>query len=369
MSSNGMRRIALIRHGEPAIPQNEPIFISRTDYELTDFGCYEAARTGRWLKENGFDGASVFCSPLKRCIQTAELICSETGFDKSDITVDERLIEISCGEWEGLTFKEVSEKYPEQFEARGRDLAGYRIPGGENFYDAGERFCNVLSDIREGDTGNIVIVTHAGMTRGLLVKEGLIKDDEMFTMPQGYAGMTVFTDNGTVQLEKIGYKPLYFLDEMTIRHYYEVCDLTDNIIRHMEAVAEFQDKLLDRLEQASLHYDREILRKAALLHDIKRKEKDHAKAGAKFLKVMGYPEVAELVADHHSPDAHPEILSDADILYFADKRVREDQIVSIEERFESSRHKCTSDEAIAIHTALYNRAKRIEDKIRSIINE
>jgi putative nucleotidyltransferase with HDIG domain len=66
--------------------------------------------------------------------------------------------------------------------------------------------------------------------------------------------------------------------------------------------------------------DPDLVIAAGLLHDIKRKEKDHAKAGAKVLGQLGFSEVSEIIAqhmdielDHHSP------VQEKEIVYFADK--------------------------------------------------
>jgi len=66
--------------------------------------------------------------------------------------------------------------------------------------------------------------------------------------------------------------------------------------------------------------DLDLVIAAGLLHDIKRMEKDHAQAGAKFLAQLGFSEVSEIIArhmdielDHYSP------VREKEIVYFADK--------------------------------------------------
>ena len=158
-------------------------------------------------------------------------------------------------------------------------------------------------------------------------------------------------------------------DEEMIRSMYEESKTPTPVIEHMKAVADYQDELLDELEKAGICFDREMLRAAALLHDVRRTEKDHAKAGAKYVSEQGYPEVAALIEGHHNPDdssrntATP--LTAEDILYYADKRLRGDRIVTVEERFAASAVKCKTPEAREHHSALLARAVKIEQIIRS----
>ena len=161
-------------------------------------------------------------------------------------------------------------------------------------------------------------------------------------------------------------------DKEMIRQMYDEAGTPCNIVAHMQAVADYQDKLLDDLEAADVFFDREIMRAAALLHDIKRLEKNHAAASAKYLADKGYPEVAALIEGHHSPadsGVPSGELSAADILFYADKRVQGSKIVSIAERFEASAKKCTGKEAMQKHDALLDRAKAIEEMISSAITK
>lgn len=64
--------------------------------------------------------------------------------------------------------------------------------------------------------------------------------------------------------------------------------------------------------------NKDLVQAAALLHDIKRKEKNHALVGSDFLKTLGFFRVAEIVADHMTL-APGEKITEKEIVYFADK--------------------------------------------------
>jgi HD superfamily phosphohydrolase YqeK len=107
--------------------------------------------------------------------------------------------------------------------------------------------------------------------------------------------------------------------------------------------------------------NREQLYAAALLHDIARTEPDHAAVGAAWLRTLGYPEEAELIARHHDPES--DRFDDAALLFLADKYIQGDQEVTIDERFAASRQRCMTVEAIQAHERRYQAAKRIEEML------
>ncbi len=78
------------------------------------------------------------------------------------------LREIHLGEWQGCTRAEIGSRFPGEWEKRGRDLAGYRPPGGESFEDLRARVVPAFEDIRKTLSGNALIVSHAGVNRVIL---------------------------------------------------------------------------------------------------------------------------------------------------------------------------------------------------------
>lgn len=91
--------------------------------------------------------------------------------------------------------------------------------------------------------------------------------------------------------------------------------------------------------------DRELVIAGALLHDIAKTPClkngcDHARTGAEICMNLGYPDVAVIVGEHvvlkdHDPGRYQRGLFTAtEIIYYADKRVRHEEIVSLEDRLE-----------------------------------
>jgi broad specificity phosphatase PhoE len=87
--------IVFARHGQTA-PNRDGLVLGRADPELTDEGRRQAEFLAAALAEEPL--AQVLTSPLVRARQTAEAISAACGLP---VTVDERLVEIDWGTWEG----------------------------------------------------------------------------------------------------------------------------------------------------------------------------------------------------------------------------------------------------------------------------
>lgn len=364
-----VRNIYLIRHGA-LYEGNEPNrCLGHTDQPLSDRGRRQAQKMARWFQNKDID--RIYCSPLKRCVSTAKIIKQqlwEQGMD-IEMKIQEALQEMDMGEWDNLSFAEIRKQYPLEYEERGRNLGYYSPPGGESFYQAGIRFSRCLDEIRRESDGNILIVAHAGVMRGYLSNLLSISLNGVFSIPQPYAGITVLQEkNAKLTIEKIGWRPSEFLDQEEIRYLYRKYGTPERTIRHMKAVAGYMDVLKEEI--SDLDYDWGLLKKAALVHDICRMEKQHAKVGAEALRKEGYEEIAELVEKHHSAGVVFKgmfAVSEEELLFYADKRVQEDKIVVVENRFRTSLEKCKTPEAEKEHQKLYEKTKYIETKLESLI--
>ena len=112
--------------------------------------------------------------------------------------------------------------------------------------------------------------------------------------------------------------------------------ISGQVTAHSRVVAELARTLAVLLNRAGLALDLPLIVAAGRLHDIARGQPDHAGAGARLIAEMGYPRVGAVVAKHMDIQSHGPSLDEADLIYFADKCVEEDRLVSLEERFEKS---------------------------------
>lgn len=120
--------------------------------------------------------ARLWTSTLRRTKETAALIKKEKitthKWDNGDQVewiqfqgrARRNLDELYAGVCDGLTYKEIEEKYPEEFARRQEDKLTYRYPRGESYMDVTLRLENVVLDI-ERTREPILIVGHQGIHR------------------------------------------------------------------------------------------------------------------------------------------------------------------------------------------------------------
>lgn len=152
-------KIYLIRHGET--DQNKRKCLQgRSDIELNEYGRELARKTAAGLADIPFD--MIFSSPLKRARETAEII---RGKRDIPIVCEERIQEISFGEYEGLCYGKDNYSIPDKdfmnFFDKPQDYE--TPPGGESFTEIIQRTGDFLQEIlqnKELKDKNILISTH-----------------------------------------------------------------------------------------------------------------------------------------------------------------------------------------------------------------
>jgi uncharacterized protein len=115
--------------------------------------------------------------------------------------------------------------------------------------------------------------------------------------------------------------------------------MLENIVAHSMQVCRVGECLVEQLKFQGSQLNGQLVQAAALLHDITKTrsfetEENHALTGGQVLADFGYPQVGDLVRQHVRLDDYCElqILSEAVIVNYADKRVLHDRIVSLNER-------------------------------------
>jgi ribonuclease H / adenosylcobalamin/alpha-ribazole phosphatase len=189
-------RIILVRHGETALT-TEGRYSGRGDVPLSEQGEAQAMAAGARVAGISRDVAAVFTSPLSRCLRTAELIAAELG--GVDVTVLPGLIECDFGRWEGLTFAEAQEGWPEAMDAW---LASPSVapPGGESFDAVRIRAQQAMATVlRAYPKGVVVVVSHVSPIK-LILQNALAAEDaflhRLFLDAAGVSTMDVWPDGG-----------------------------------------------------------------------------------------------------------------------------------------------------------------------------
>ena len=146
-----MKNVYLIRHGLPDFPGGTGMCIGTTDIPMGEKGLAQAAEMAKKLPSV----TAVFSSPLTRAVQAAEAI----GLP---VTVLTNLREMYAGEWDGLTFVEIRERFPELYAARAKDLT-IPLPGAENPEAALVRFSSAMKEAAAAAPGDFAVVAHGGI--------------------------------------------------------------------------------------------------------------------------------------------------------------------------------------------------------------
>lgn len=146
-----MKKCYLIRHGLPDFPGGRGMCIGTTDIPMGAAGLAQAEEMAKRLPAV----TAVFSSPLTRAVQTAQAI----GIP---ITVLPDLREMYAGEWDGLTFMEIRERYPELYSARAEDLT-IPLPGAEEHTRGLARFTAAMEAAAALAPGDFAVVAHGGI--------------------------------------------------------------------------------------------------------------------------------------------------------------------------------------------------------------
>ena len=436
------RTIYLVRHAEPDTGSGRKVYLGQKDVPLTREGERQAERLARWFAGKRLDG--IFASPLTRTMHTARILAEKSGHGGEIMPVP-GLMEMDLGSWDGLTFDEIRARDPAGYAARGKALGRFVTPGGESYEQAGARFAKAFFGILAQNTGDLLVVAHAGVIRAFLCMLTGTDIDELQKFNIPYASVTVLEEDpaagdaaaektgavkaGTGQaqagrdgkpflpaakpvpekdrteqaqtdgasseeerrkaafpvlrrlhLRTAGLRPAACICRSEADRLWDACGVTPELKAHMEAVAgramdligcgtgpALYDRLPEDFPFAGGTINARLACFAALLHDIKRAEggRTHAAAGAAYLRKEGYFELADIVERHHDAAVYRpgEPLSEAELVYLADKLVQGSTSVTLEERFAKSLEKCAASEARAAHEARYAAALGIAAKL------
>ncbi|RWD39503.1 MAG: histidine phosphatase family protein [Mesorhizobium sp.] len=165
-------KLILSRHGNTFGPGDKVAWVGRrTDLALTAEGCRQAQHLGNELCQSGAMLGGLYCGPLRRTRQYAEIIVERIGGAPVPI-VDSRLAEIDYGAWEGLSSQEIITQFGrEELEAWERSGAWPESPGWSpsesTLAHSVTTFLEYLA-LMEGDDSAVLAVTSNGVLRYFL---------------------------------------------------------------------------------------------------------------------------------------------------------------------------------------------------------
>jgi probable phosphoglycerate mutase len=156
--------LIFIRHGETDW-NVEGRLQGQRDIPLNDTGRAQARRNGTAIKAAlpeavGFDFVA---SPLSRSRETMEIVRAAMGMPPERYATDDRLKELTFGDWEGLTDADLQTVSAELIAARAKDKWRFVPPNGESYRILSERVAQWLGGI----VRPTLTVSHGGVGRVL----------------------------------------------------------------------------------------------------------------------------------------------------------------------------------------------------------
>jgi broad specificity phosphatase PhoE len=155
--------VYLARHGQTAY-NLERRFQGHLPVPLDETGRTQAADLAERASAGaggGLDGGpdgipfiALWCSPLLRARETAEIVGARIGLEPRE---EPRLMETDAGDWTNRLFSDVQAEDPDGFAGFIEGRPDFAFPGGESFAQQGVRVASALADIEQGDLPALVV--------------------------------------------------------------------------------------------------------------------------------------------------------------------------------------------------------------------
>lgn len=199
----------LIRHGETEGSETKR-YKGSIDVPMSKNGIEQITKTSAFIRAEVLKHGSsevthkltaVYCSPLNRALKSAEIIAESNGLKP---IVIEDLRERSFGIWEGMSFTEIKEKYPQEFEAWAGNPLRYSPIDGESTLEVRDRAVKAVDNLLSNhNSEHIAIVAHGGVNRIILCHIMGIPLKNIFRVEQDFAAVNIIEFWGKYPVVKL----------------------------------------------------------------------------------------------------------------------------------------------------------------------
>ena len=190
----------LIRHGETEGGEIRR-YKGTIDVPLSEKGVRQMEQVSRYIYQNavynqnsecrtrGTELSAVYCSDLSRAMRSAEIVAEPHSLKPIIVS---SLRERNFGLWEGMSFDEIREKYPLEFDAWADNPLEFSPMEGESTLAMRDRVIQAMNEIKENhNKENIAIVAHGGVNRIILCHLLGIPLENIFRIEQDYGALNI----------------------------------------------------------------------------------------------------------------------------------------------------------------------------------
>lgn len=179
-------RVYLIRHGE-VVKEKPNTYNGHRDVDVTPTGVEQLDRVADRLAAMPI--RAVYSSTLRRSRQGAEQIAAR---HRLPVVSFADLREKHFGVWEGMTYQEVAERFPEQWARWLENPPGVRPEGGETYEEMRDRVLKALADIlARHPAEHVAVVAHGGVNRAVLCHALGLDLKYVFRIEQDYGALNI----------------------------------------------------------------------------------------------------------------------------------------------------------------------------------
>ncbi|MGL6106612.1 histidine phosphatase family protein [Romboutsia sp.] len=158
-----MTRLILVRHALTTDNQDNRLS-GHIDSSVSKEGKIQIDKLTNYLKNIEID--KIFSTTSSRTKDTVKNIASVKNIE---IIEKDTLKEINFGDFEGVTFEEIKNNNPEEFDKMVKEGYNYKYPGGESLIETYDRVAKEIDKIiSENKDNNILVCSHGGTIRNII---------------------------------------------------------------------------------------------------------------------------------------------------------------------------------------------------------
>uniref|UniRef100_A0A7C2V9Y0 Histidine phosphatase family protein n=1 Tax=Hydrogenobacter sp. TaxID=2152829 RepID=A0A7C2V9Y0_9AQUI len=183
------KNIYLLRHAQSEYNE-KGIFQGRLDSDLTPLGFVQARLSAQEFL--GKEIEVIYSSPQRRAYKTALTIADLLGLE---VIVDERIREMSFGNYEGKKFWDLVEEEGHIFRAWLSNPVRNPLPTQENMEDFSKRVKSFLEDVINGPYKNLLVVAHGGTLHAMVCLATGLGLENLWNIHMDNTGFTLLSYN------------------------------------------------------------------------------------------------------------------------------------------------------------------------------